>query len=292
MSCKKIEFLESLGGRKIIKIAVTRWNSLYFACQRLLELRQNIILVCDQFNIAIEFEWAKVKNLCELLKPFADATNIFQSNNFAISKSIPTLLDIFDHLSNLINKKHGLCAEAELIKSHLIRKTSFTMDPDDPRFDSAYLMSSLLDPQQSIKLTNTLFDLAKSMTIKHFKSLISSPDTESVQSTIAIQNQRRSFLTSSAPENLMISQINYYISSIESDKFDFSAEALEFWSSNKLQYSEIFRAAVEILSIQPSSASVERMFSICGYRSPGRKSKISPWKLKVRTLCSYNKFLN
>ena len=171
-------------------------------------------------------------------------------------------------------------------------KTAFTMEPDDPRFDSVYLMSSLLDPQQSIKLTNILFDLAKSMTLKHFKSLIISQETEFVQSTIAVQYQRRSFSTSSVPENLMLSQINNFIFSIESEKFDFSAEALEFSSSNKLQYSEIFREVVEILSIEPSSASVERIFSICGYLSSGRKSKISSWKLKVRALCSYNKFLN
>lgn len=292
MSCKKIEFLESLGGRKIVKIATTRWNSLYFACQRLLELRQNIILLCDQFNLAIEFEWTKVIDLCELLKPFADATNIFQSNNFAISKSIPALLDILDHLTNLINKKHSLYAEAELIKNHLTSKTSFTMDPNDPQFDSAYLISSLLDPQQSIKLTNDLFDLAKLITLKHFKSLIGSSETEFEQSTTTRQNQRRSFSTTSVPENSVLNQINNYIYSIESEKFDFSVDALEFWIANKLQYPQIYQTVTDMLSIQPSSASVERMFSICGYLSSGRKSKVGPWKLKIRTLCCYNKFLN
>ncbi|MES1905337.1 MAG: bud site selection protein, partial [Paramarteilia canceri] len=56
---------------------------------------------------------------------------------------------------------HNLSPEATRLQSLLKFKTLFTMNPTDPKFDPIYLISSLLDPQQSIKLTNQLFEIAK-----------------------------------------------------------------------------------------------------------------------------------
>ncbi len=50
--------LKVLGKKKLLKVAKTRWNSLYYVAKRLLELKPNIVSVCNKRDWSINFTWS------------------------------------------------------------------------------------------------------------------------------------------------------------------------------------------------------------------------------------------
>lgn len=67
------EKLKAMAGKKLIKVAQTRWNSFYYVCCRVYELKEHVVAICAAQDWPITFAWSDVELCCELLKPIADA---------------------------------------------------------------------------------------------------------------------------------------------------------------------------------------------------------------------------
>jgi hypothetical protein len=52
------------------------------------------------------------------------------------------------------------------------------------------------------------------------------------------------------------------------------SDALEFWISRSQKYKLIYPIAVDLLSAPASQAFVERIFSLCGLLSAGRRNRM------------------
>jgi len=81
-------------------------------------------------------------------------------------------------------------------------------------------------------------------------------------------------------------QLNWYISSIGIGTTP-PADALDFWSQQKHQYHKLAPVAQDLLSAHVSQAYVERIFSVCGLLTWGRRNRIN-MSLEMRTCLKLN----
>ena len=77
------------------------------------------------------------------------------------------------------------------------------------------------------------------------------------------------------PGTGVVKQFNAYINVITSDGATTSADALDFWAQNKYQYSSIVPLAQDLLAAPASQAYVDRIFSMCGLLTSGRRKRIN-----------------
>lgn len=285
MSAKKTEYLMEIGDKNLIKFAQTRWNSLYYVCNRLLEIKDSLIQLCTQFGIIIPFSWLDIQSLKDILKPIEKMTGIVQGDGLTISKVIPSIDELKQTLNGLKNSRFA--QEIEKFIEILDKKTEFIFNEHSADFDAIYLMSTVLDPTESLKLTNSEFSTGKRHLIEYFQ-VTSSPV---VQVAIEPTNQQRRTFSNSdtASQTMAVIQLNDYLNAIDSGNFDFSVDCLEFWSTHSKKYSLIYEKVLQILSLPASSASPERLFSHAGLYSVGRRSRIKSVQLKTRTVLKYNK---
>ena len=68
-----------------------------------------------------------------------------------------------------------------------------------------------------------------------------------------------------------------------------SDDPLVFWTKNSHLYPKMSLIAQEVLSIPASSTLVERVFSVAGYSSSGRRNRLSGATLETEILLKTNK---
>jgi molybdopterin-guanine dinucleotide biosynthesis protein A len=100
------ELLKCLAGKKLLKVAQTRWNSFYYVISRLLEVKEEVVVVCAKRDWPISFAWSEVEMCRDLLKPLADATNYLQGDKYSTSSAVvPFIISIEEHLSTTSDNK-------------------------------------------------------------------------------------------------------------------------------------------------------------------------------------------
>ena len=77
-----VQKLLDLTGKKLITDCPTRWNSSYFMMRRLSEMKISVnqvmeTLKIDSLRVA---EWEELVEWVNLLEPFAEQTNVLQSD--------------------------------------------------------------------------------------------------------------------------------------------------------------------------------------------------------------------
>ena len=84
-----------------------------------------------------------------------------------------------------------------------------------------------------------------------------------------------------------LGQLNRYITDVVD--FDNTTTApLEFWHSRKATYSRLYEIAEDLIIAPASQAYVERIFSLCGLLTSGRRSRMNSSMLKMRAFYKLN----
>ena len=89
--------------RSIPSVVVTRWNSTLRQLQSIIKLGlHSLNEVCQDDFSEVSFsgrEWNMMIDVCDILKPFAEATDLTQGDkSVTISFVVPTVLDLYSHL--------------------------------------------------------------------------------------------------------------------------------------------------------------------------------------------------
>ena len=147
--------------RSIPSVVVTRWNSTLRQLQSFVTLGLDPLNeVCRDDFPEVSFsgrEWNKMIDVCDILSPFAEATDLTQGNNsVTVSFVVPTVLDLYSHLHrcqatsrhcrSLINalKKSlqtrflGIIEECKMLGPFYDEKIPFS--------ENVYFMAAVLDP--------------------------------------------------------------------------------------------------------------------------------------------------
>ena len=87
-------------GKTVIPDCTTRWNSSFLMMQHLLDVKGHLSDVLESVGCdsLLGSEWQKLEQVCVLLQPFAQHTQIMQVDTVALSSIIPVILDLSCHL--------------------------------------------------------------------------------------------------------------------------------------------------------------------------------------------------
>ncbi|KAJ4925860.1 hypothetical protein JOQ06_008046, partial [Pogonophryne albipinna] len=96
-----IQRLLKLCGLTLVKDCPTRWSSTYLMISRPLQVKDSLVQVADGmgWDCLLPSEWQKLTALRDLFLPFAEHTQMLQSDTMSLSLVLPALLDLNAHLS-------------------------------------------------------------------------------------------------------------------------------------------------------------------------------------------------
>ena len=91
-------------------------------------------------------DWKMLKNICTLLRPFADYTSLVSGEEYTtISAVIPVIMELNLHLEEM--KKVELSKAASVLLTDLKLCFKKFTDPSDPDHDPLFLLCTMLDPR-------------------------------------------------------------------------------------------------------------------------------------------------
>ena len=246
----------------------------------------------------LAIEWCRLEELASLLEPFSKHTNILQTDSQSLSSVIPSILDLECH-----RQQHTAATELlRKILRDLRQRFSSLLEPDSINFNPLPAAACLLDPTlATVLLTPDCAMLLHAAKLYIYSKCDSqSPETESVshsQSTPNTPLQRLAHLASKMTTQRVAAavgsnsamdsaagQLNQYISEITEEP---STSALQFWCTRRVRYSKLYALAEDLLSSPASQAYVERIFSLCGMLTAGRRNHMNN-SLEMRAFLKLN----
>jgi hypothetical protein len=273
--------------KKFTKRIVTRWNSILFMIRSVLKvtpaefekIRKAMPMVSKKqkeakkkFDLSDE-DREMLQELKTVLEWFEWATDEFQTNTVSISRVFPCVRSLIEKLS----KVDYAAIHTQQIRSDLL--ASLMKRFGDLVKNEVFVVSTFLDPnfgmrafprdekanvRASVKrLVNAVLNITEKETQAEVR-----PNTK----PLANRETNYVFYENDVPEDNEESvvphedfadkMINDYIRDIR----DLSKVCpLKFWLKNEALYTALATLAKKYLSVQASSAAVERMFSISGH---------------------------
>ena len=267
--------------KKLCKRVITRWNSVLFMVRSVLKVTveefnlirvqlQNKAKTKEQKKKANSFylsllERSMLSELCELLSLFEFVTDEFQGNGVTISRVYPSIKMLQSNLiSNLNSYIYTINLRNKLFES-LNSRFSGLIDQD------VFVVSTFLDPNFGLSAFPTGEKaLVKSIIKRLCEACVESNSLSMSSSSSSVNNCKKKSKyifhndnTVVVVENEVDKSMNDYIRLTQESENEI--DALLFWKMNESIYPILAKLAKKYLSVQASSAAVERMFSICGH---------------------------
>ena len=159
--------LIALSGKKLLSDVSTRWSSNYLVFSRLYELRHFVNTICEEMgwdSLSVT-SWGMLKNIIDLLEPFAAFTQLVSADKSAtFSSAILCIEELKLHLEKCSGIT-GLNNVATAMLEDLKRRFNFMSDEKDPDFDGSYLLATCLDCNHRIHVIEDLN--IQSLVVKH-----------------------------------------------------------------------------------------------------------------------------
>uniref|UniRef100_A0A3P8TSA9 HAT C-terminal dimerisation domain-containing protein n=1 Tax=Amphiprion percula TaxID=161767 RepID=A0A3P8TSA9_AMPPE len=248
----KEEFEAAYGERNSIPAAVnTRWNS---------TLRQvQAALRCDHLKLSSVLEkvghreltftareWSLLKELVDILKPFAEATHMTQGEKLVtISSVVPSVLALNHHLEKMIPQVRFLGSLVRSLQESLknrflgifvnVKMATAQYGTTVPFSDPVYLKAAALDPAFALYW------------VDHHEG-----DEYLEEEGLFAAYRKRQRKDANATPAL---QLSHYLNLCEGQS------VLSFWAMHMKALPSLFRVAIRVLAVPATSAPVERVFS-------------------------------
>lgn len=270
---KEAQKTHELSEHKLMQSVKTRWNSVYYMIDRLIEQRQAITTVMQNRNVTsraqaisyevTEYDWTLLEHLQNTLKPFALTTTVMSSQSTpTISMSQPIILSL---LKNFLIVQENDLAE---IKSF---KTSVAYDLNS-RFNlSASLcgtnavaqlldLSSFFDPRYK----NTERAIGLNLKVKrHVENIIAAETSSHIQDSDEQTKKCETALDLLFPteSTSSVKEIDLYY---KENQINRNMCPLEWWRNNQRRFPSVAKLAKRYLAIPATSTPSERVFSSAG----------------------------
>jgi hypothetical protein len=153
MSSVATESLQLGAQKALISDCPTRWNSTLHMIQRLIELRAPLSIVLDKlgWDSILASEWSRLEDLKYLLLPFAEHTDLLQSDTMSLGSVLPAVLDLECHL--LTTQFYKTLATTMLWS--LRKRFNKILDTENTEFDVIPAAACLANPMLARILLST-----------------------------------------------------------------------------------------------------------------------------------------
>nr|XP_055032036.1 zinc finger BED domain-containing protein 4-like [Misgurnus anguillicaudatus] len=313
----KDAFEDKFGQRGIPAAVNTRWNSTLRQVKAVLSFSHQELcsVVQDTGHSELVFsirEWNLMKELCDVLQPFAEATDLNQGEKIVtVSSVLPCVLSLNHHLEKLKQQVRFLGSMIHSLQCSLkkrfrgifvnVKMLSAASGEELPFADPLYIRSAVLDPafsmmwlQHDVLVTddikNEIVDMVKDLILREVRpnTTSQSPVFEEVgnenqeeESTGLFSYRKRPKQdTTTNPET----QLNNYLS------LCCGQACLSFWDANRGILPVLFPVAMRAFSVPASSAPVERVFSHGGIIMRPHRARLADKTLSNLIFCKCNTF--
>ncbi|KAI9528013.1 hypothetical protein NQZ68_024769 [Dissostichus eleginoides] len=247
-------------------------------------------------------EWQKLTALRDLLLPFAEHTQMLQSDTMSLSLVLPALLDLNAHLSEF-PKAQGSCYRdlaslSQTMKENMGQRFSCFLDPSDTKFSPLIAAACFLDPTVSPEalIENEHDDIQiQELLIKaedYIAQMVSPVIREEETDDNEDEEERREvplpetkrprfrFLSKASASRPSRSSLSKPCIRQEMLKFKEQLSqpmnketALDFWAAQGSVYQSLKPLALDLLAMPASQAFAEQVFSITGDLTRGRRNR-------------------
>jgi hypothetical protein len=261
--------------------------------------------------------------LSDLLFPFAKITELASSETYPTIGGVRIYYLYIDfHLQNIIDGKYEVTSvpciidAAKMLRSELNHRFNFMDDPNDPKFNSIYLIASFLTPASKRSVETDKLTLVKKEIIQNCIDISdvesvsggsnegNSPDKEQYHGIEPPPAKRaresllqfedflsqfsapdEDFERSSTHKRLMLA-LDIYME----EKNELERNAFKFWVSklHESLHSKIAAYALDVLTIPASSAPVERIFSTAGGSTLEKRNRLQEKNFEMEVLLRRN----
>uniref|UniRef100_A0A3B4GZR6 HAT C-terminal dimerisation domain-containing protein n=1 Tax=Pundamilia nyererei TaxID=303518 RepID=A0A3B4GZR6_9CICH len=271
------EQVEEVSRRKLMVPTSTRWNSLYEAISRIITIPLNELNpLCVKLGIKClnEREYQFLKEYCTVMKPLTVALDILQGDECTYGALLPTLTSL---MSKTLALKYDLSRMTASLPDVIVKAIKTHFD-------------AVLDSQEGL--------LAVATCPKFKLRWLRDERRREYVKELLITECRKA---APATENTNVSQIP--ASPAEMDFFEFQNQPTESFSAEK-EVTDFLRSGYELEILNqfpnlkkmymkynsptPSSAPVERLFSLGGLVLPPKRNRMSDRRFEKLLLMRYN----
>uniref|UniRef100_H3AIY7 BED-type domain-containing protein n=1 Tax=Latimeria chalumnae TaxID=7897 RepID=H3AIY7_LATCH len=283
-SCKVYEVIEDNANRKLTVPCVTRWNSFYNAVERVMSV-EHLRIVCDEMGM-VKFKMHEItflKEYCKVLKPLAMALDILQGEEKCYyGYLLPTLLKLMDHLQQSKVDLKVTTSLPDAIITSIRKRFALLLDNTEGKPLQEAMLAAVTLPMFKLRwLLEDKHEHAK-MVVNEEARKISSEQQESAV-VCAVSNCDNFFdYLQPAPQavDVIADEVNKFLCDS-----DISLACI----SKYLNMGEVF---LKYNSLIPSSAPVERLFSVGARVFAPRWNRLSDERVEELILLRYNFELN
>uniref|UniRef100_A0A8C5FPP2 BED-type domain-containing protein n=1 Tax=Gadus morhua TaxID=8049 RepID=A0A8C5FPP2_GADMO len=249
--------LEEVGEKKLIVPTVTRWNKFYDAYARITEMPlTNINNLCTQFQIKCmnDREYQFLKEYCAIMKPFTVALDILQGEDTCFYGTLQPTIEVL--MAKTLAMRNGLSPMTNGLPEVIVGaiKTRFAATIDS----KAALLASVSLPKFKLRWV-------KEETKRDHITFLLTTECRS------LPTEEPAALMPDAPQPAITSYLN-------------SAPVME----SLHQFPRIKRIALRYNAPTPSSAPVERLFSLGSLVLTPKRNRLGDGRFQRLLLLRYN----
>ena len=304
------EMQKTLGApqHKLKNQCPTRWNSLYYMIQRLVEQREPLSAVLASMNSVDNLhshEWKVAESYVQVLKPFEEVTSMMSATRYSTLSMVIPLLNV---LCEKMQLTHMNDFAKEILKNIKNRWPDYETNELfsvatylDPRFGQYAFTNETAKEVAKAKILTCMFgdgetsgtDNTESNAEEVSETAVTAPTDESddigdVWTTfrkILVKNKSRSSESGKSYSLSIREQMQYEldlysrISLVEPFSCPF-----QWWASNYQNFPNVSKVAKMYLAIPATSVPSERIFSKAGLVIDQRRSNLLP-KHAERLIC-------
>ncbi|XP_063734729.1 zinc finger BED domain-containing protein 4-like isoform X1 [Eleginops maclovinus] len=134
----------------VVNDCPTRWSSTFNMVTRLLTVKDTVCQITNDmgWDSLLTSEWQKLSSLRDLLLPFAEHTKTLQSDTTSMSLVVPALFDLLSHLADFAenSRYRDLATLAEKMRSNLNLRFACLLDPTDEKFSPLAAAACFVNP--------------------------------------------------------------------------------------------------------------------------------------------------
>uniref|UniRef100_H3ALT8 HAT C-terminal dimerisation domain-containing protein n=1 Tax=Latimeria chalumnae TaxID=7897 RepID=H3ALT8_LATCH len=279
-SCKAYEVIEDNANRKQIVPCVTRWNSFYNAVERVMSIEH--LSIVDEMGVA-KFKMHEItflKEYCKVLKPLAMALDIVQGEEKCFYGYIlPTLLKLMDRLQHSKVDLKVATSVPDAIITSIRKRFALLLDTEGKLFQEAMLAAVTLPMFKLRWLLEDKHEHAKMVLNEEARKISSEAGT-----TLPLQQQESAVVC--ADNFFDYHQPALQAVDVIADKVFLCDSDISLACMSK--YPNMREVFLKYNATIPSSAPVERLFSLGARVFAPRRNRLSDERVEELILLQYN----
>jgi hypothetical protein len=252
------------GEKRLQQANTTRWNSQLIMIRSVLNIPHDKLNALDTTVKLTAYERTTLKEMCDMLKPFEDATMFAQKENTVSASLVVPCVRGLKHKMRNLNVKYN-CNLMTGLREAVDRRLTQYEESD------VYVLASVLDPRFKLRWCPSEEERSavKATLIKHVKNVPSTDTDPDIQPPPSKRQKVECDLLDfmeeiSSPESVplcSLTEVNDYFAQPCSDR---TSDPLAYWKGQQSNFPKLAHLALRYLNVPASSSPVERLFSIAG----------------------------